>query len=137
MKYAFIQNGVVVDCVQVHPSTIFRPEYSAQFVPGPDSLQVGWLFDGELFSPPPDPVPTVPVSVTMRQARLALLAAGLLDTADAVIAGIPGDVGRAARIEWEYAQEVRRDNALLQQVQALAGFSDQDVDSLFLSAAAL
>lgn len=136
MHVHLVEKDTVVNTVEVSSVAVAQHLFPDRVCVEAKAGSVGWRFDGETFTAPSAQVP-IPQSVTMRQARLALLAAGLLDTAEAVIAGIPGDVGRAARIEWEYAQEVRRDNALLQQVQALAGFSDQDVDSLFLSAAAL
>lgn len=81
--------------------------------------------------------PATPVFVqsviTMRQARLALLAAGLLDTVDAGIASLP----RAAQIEWEYAAEVRRDNALIGSMATALGLTSQDLDSLFSAGAVL
>lgn len=43
-----------------------------------------------------------------RQARLALLGAGLLAQVNTAVANMVGAEGDAARIEWEYAQEVRR-----------------------------
>lgn len=76
------------------------------------------------------PPPTVPQVVTIRQARLALLAADLLDDIDAAVAAS----GRAAQIEWEYATEVRRDHPLIAAMQAAKGLSDADVDQLFLTA---
>ena len=45
----------------------------------------------------------------MRQARLALLQAGLLDQVETALASIPDEVQRkAAQIEWEYATTVDR-----------------------------
>lgn len=79
----------------------------------------------------------VPQSVTPRQARLALLQAGLLDAVESAIATMEGDAGRAARIEWEFSQEIRRDNAMLQSVQAAIGMTDEQADDLFILAAAL
>lgn len=81
---------------------------------------------------------SIPQSVTMRQARLALLGAGHLAGVDAAIAAITDDMQRqAAQIEWEYAQTVDR-NAPFTQTLALAlGLSDADLDALFTAAAAL
>jgi hypothetical protein len=73
-------------------------------------------------------------SVTMRQARLALLQRGLLSEVEALIAGLADD---AARIEWEYATEVWRDNPLFIQAAGALGLSEQQIDQLFLAAAAL
>ena len=81
-----------------------------------------------------DPTPKV---ISMRQARLALLHAGLLAGAVAAIAAMPDVAGDAARIEWEYAQEVRRDSPLLPGMMASLGLTDAQVDDLFMTAAAL
>ena len=75
----------------------------------------------------------VPQQVTMRQARLALLGAGLLDDVEMVIAA----AGREAQLEWEYAAVVDRSNhavAIVQQQQAL---TDTYIDDLFREAAKL
>ena len=88
----------------------------------------------------PDYVPVVvavPQAVTMRQARLALLAANMLTTVNTAIAAMPGAEGEAARIEWEYAQEVRRDSALVQSLIPALGMNDAALDALFTAAAAL
>jgi hypothetical protein len=86
------------------------------------------------YAPPP---PDVPQAVSMRQARLALLGANLLPQVNAAIAGMPGEEGEAARIEWEYAQEVRRDSSLVKALALAMGMSDADLDSLFKSAAGI
>lgn len=78
--------------------------------------------------------PAAPAVVSMRQARLALLAAGMLQPVNDAIAALPGADGDAARIEWEYATEVRRDSQI---VQRLASALALDVDALFAAAAAL
>lgn len=82
--------------------------------------------------------PTViPESVTMRQARLAMLGAGVLSAANDAIAAMPGVQGDAARIEWEYAQEVRRDAALVAGMATALGLSEAQLDGLFVAAAGL
>lgn len=80
---------------------------------------------------------TVPQAVTMRQARLALLAAGKLTTANAAITAMPGTEGDAARIEWEYAHEVRRDAALVAGMASVLGLTSEQLDELFIAAAAI
>lgn len=71
----------------------------------------------------------IPTVVSMRQARLALLGAGLLDDIEAVIA----QQSAAAQIEWEYAQTVERTHPLVQSL----GLSEAQLDELFLQAASL
>lgn len=80
----------------------------------------------------------VPQQVTMRQARLALLRAGLLDNVDAAIAAIPDPVQRkVAQIEWEYATVVERNSPLIQQLTPALGMTEAQMDELFAAAARL
>lgn len=79
----------------------------------------------------------VPQSVTMRQARLALLGAGLLDDVEAAIAALPSPQKEAARIEWEYSQEVQRHNGFVSVLAPALGMTDEQTDALFVAAAAL
>ena len=83
------------------------------------------------------PVVPVPKIVTMRQARLALLAAGLLAGVNAAVAAMPGAEGDAARIEWEFAATVDRDSPLVQGLTAALGLSEAQLDGLFTAGAAL
>lgn len=76
----------------------------------------------------------IPVAVTMRQARLALLAAGHLATANAAIAAMPGVDGDAARIEWEYASTVKRTSQLVSGIAAILGLTSEQLDELFIAA---
>jgi hypothetical protein len=75
-----------------------------------------------------------PVSVTMRQARLALLEAGLLDNVQNLVAGMQGVEGAAARIEWEYSSTMVRSQPLVASLAAALKLKSADVDALFLSA---
>lgn len=83
------------------------------------------------------PVAPVPEVVTMRQARLALLGAGLLAQVNTAVANMPGAEGDAARIEWEYAQEVRRDAPLVAALSAAFGWTSAQLDDLFTEGAKL
>lgn len=86
---------------------------------------------------PPAPPVGVPSVVTMRQARLALLGAGLLAQVDAAIDALPSPQKEAARIEWEYSQEVHRDRPFVALLGAAMGLSEQQLDDLFTVAATL
>jgi hypothetical protein len=81
------------------------------------------------------PKPVVPHTVTMRQARLALLAVGLLDDVEDAIEAIPDlKTRRAAQIDWEYATDVRRDSPLIAQLGPNLGLTDAQIDELFIAA---
>ena len=83
------------------------------------------------------PVVPAPAAVTMRQARLALLGAGLLVSVDAAINGLPSPQKEAARIEWEYSQEVQRHNGFVSVLAPMLGLTDAQIDALFVGAAKL
>lgn len=86
------------------------------------------------YVPPPIGVPD---AVTMRQARLALLGAGVLSTVQAAIAALPSPQKEAAEIEWEYAQEVQRNHGLVPAMAQALGMTESQIDDLFIAAAAL
>ena len=123
MKHALIENGRVTNLILGS---------SPLYVPVTDDVAIGDEFDGENFSRPA-PAATVPSVVTMRQARLALHNAGLLQAVNDTVAA----AGGVAAIEWEYAQEVRRDWPTLLALQGAIGLSDAQIDALFVAAAAL
>jgi hypothetical protein len=77
--------------------------------------------------------PPVPHRVTRRQARLALLNAGLLDAVEAAIANAPP----AVRITYEDATEWWRDDPLIASLSASLGLTTEQVDDLFLQASRL
>ena len=79
------------------------------------------------------PAPQVPQSITMRQARLALLGAGLLDDVEAAVAQAP----RAVQIEYEYSSELHKDWPTLVMLAAALGMTDEQVDQLFITASQL
>jgi hypothetical protein len=97
-----------------------------------------WLAAGNTPEPAPvEPPPGVPQIVTMRQARLALLGAGLLGNVTTAINALPEPDKSVATIEWEYSQEVHRDRALIQVLGPMLGLDDAQMDALFVAAAAL
>lgn len=76
-------------------------------------------------------------TVSMRQARLALLASGILSQIEAAIAALPEPDKSAVTIEWEYAQEVKRSHAWVIALGTQLGLTDQQLDDLFTLAASL
>jgi hypothetical protein len=78
-----------------------------------------------------------PKEVTMRQARLALLQAGLLDKVTAAIAGMPSPQKQAAEIEWEYSNSLKRAQPLVTQLGTALGMDTSQLDALFLTASTL
>jgi hypothetical protein len=80
----------------------------------------------------------IPAEVSMRQARMALEAVGMLESVEEAMDALPpGPQKRLARIEWEYATSLRRDHPLVAQLQAALALTDEQVDELFVAAGGL
>jgi hypothetical protein len=137
MMHALIENGKVANVGVVYEG--FQPDPQVTLVPVPQGsgVAVGWLFDGQTFSPPPPYVAPVPETVSPRQARLALLGIGMLDEVEQALAAIPGAEGAAARIDWEYATEVQRKSPLIAALGPALGLTAEQIDDLFRSAVTL
>jgi hypothetical protein len=86
---------------------------------------------------PDAPSVEVPQKVTMRQARLALLTAGLLDDVESAIDALPEPPRKAARIEWEFSSEVYRDRDFVLMLGQVLGLDSEEMDDLFITAATL
>ena len=129
-KYAVVDNGVVTNIV-IAESQMFSNWVLA------NGCSIGDKWDGTSFIPAdPEPV-NVPKSVTMRQARLALLQAGKLGTVNSAIASMEGVQGEAARIEWDYSNEVQRAQPLVAALGGVLGMTSEQLDQLFITAATL
>ena len=91
-----------------------------------------WLGSGNTPDPYVAPVPPA-VSVTPRQARLALNAAGLLPQVEAAVAA----ADKATQITWEFASTISRDDPLINTLASALGLSTAQIDALFAMAATL
>lgn len=98
-----------------------------------DCYAPGETLPGNLFGATADG-PNIPHEVTMRQARLALLGAGLLAGVTAAIEALPEPQRTAAKIEWEYSTTVQRHRGLVQQLGAVLGMLPEQLDALFIAA---
>lgn len=76
---------------------------------------------------------TIPTVVSMRQARLYLNGAGLL----AAVTSQANAMGGEAQIVWEYSQEVQRSNPLIASMSAALGWTEDQLDQMFIDASKL
>jgi hypothetical protein len=74
--------------------------------------------------------PPVPEKVSPRQARLALLASGKLDAANAAVAASDA----ATKIAWEFSTEIVRNDPGVIALGHAIGLSDAEIDALFIAA---
>jgi hypothetical protein len=131
MRAHIITGGIVANTIEVE---------SLDFLPGliaATAGSIGDLYANGVFSKPPAPPPVVPQTVTMRQARLALLQSGKLAAVATAIAAMASPQKEAAQIEWEYSQTVERQRPFVLLLGADLGLSDVQLDALFIVAAAL
>lgn len=115
------------DLVEV-PDETYRALLGKQIEVGPDGQP-------REFVPPPTVV--VPASVTMRQARLALLAAEKLGMVDVAITSLPSPQREAAQIDWEFAATVDRASPTTMLLAQALSMTDDELDQLFMLAASL
>jgi hypothetical protein len=88
---------------------------------------LAWLEEGN--TPEPADIPPVIIpTLTMRQARLALLDAGLLDEVEAAIT-TPEN-----RIWWDYSTTVERSHPLVNAVLTALGKTETEIDNMFIEA---
>lgn len=79
----------------------------------------------------------IPQAVTMRQARIALHAAGALAGVQAAITAMEEPARTVAQITWDHSTEVQRNNGLVSQLASALGLTESQVDDLFIAAAQL
>lgn len=113
------------------PSRVFAGSQTIFYVFADAAAFTTALAGADLNPVPPTPVPS---SVTMRQARLALLGAGKLVAVDMAINGLPEPQQSAARIEWDFSNEVQRHNGLIPLMAPALGLTAAQIDALFITA---
>lgn len=87
--------------------------------------------------PPPLEPATIPATVSMRQARLALFQQGILANVQAAIDSLSDPAKTITQISWDYATEVRRDDDLVVQLSGALGLDSAALDALFTLASGL
>ena len=122
--------GVTIAAEPLPPADYSEDTYTAEVIDPAPYVVYTRRSDAEISVIIKSRIPTV---VTMRQARLALLASGLLPTVNAAVAG--GD--EATKITWEFSSEVQRSNPLITTLAAALALTDSQLDDLFTLAATL
>ena len=105
-RYATITDGTVTG-INVTTATP-APEWT----PAPDEAQIGWLYDGETFSPPPAPEPQPRPLSRLEFEGLVQQAAGLSDTQ--FLAALDDANLRLMWHRLNIASQVERDHELTQ-----------------------
>lgn len=144
-KYAIVRDGVVISSVVWDgDAAMWQPPIGHTAIPVTSDLPVGvgWhVSDDGTMTPPtvmePPVEASVPRLVTMRQARLALLAINRLGDVPYAIDTLTGNEREMARVEWEYSAVVERHSPAALLVASALGIDDKALDDLFIAAAKL
>lgn len=75
--------------------------------------------------------------ISPRQARLALLNAGLLSQVSTAIASLESPAKEIAEVEWEYATSIERGSEWINQLGTALGLDSAGIDELFKQAVEL
>lgn len=131
MRYALKRSGGEVVAYSTTPivadedADVFRSGRTVWADPRPS--------DGGVVETGPD----VPAVVTMRQARRALHAAGLLTSVETAIDALEEPLKTAARIDWDHSQEVQRTATFVSVLAPALNLSEAQLDALFIAASAI
>ena len=77
------------------------------------------------------------MKLTARQARLALMSIGKLDSVQTAINSLPSPQKEQVLTEWEYATEILRGHPFVLNLAVALGLSEADIDKLFIDGAKL
>lgn len=84
------------------------------------------------------PVIAIIPDVTPRQIRQALIMSGIsLSAIDAALGTLPEPTKSMAMVEWEYSTAFQRNRPLVAAVQAMLGWTSDQVDALWVLASSL
>jgi hypothetical protein len=130
MRYAVISGGKVSNVVTSNQK--LEDNWVAS-----DTAQIGDTWDGKAFTTT-QVAPKVPDRVTRRQAKEALIRAGLIEKVQGVIDATKDPLERAiAQNWWDEAPDFERAHPLLNQLASAMGLSADQLDTLFTQAASL
>ncbi|MFY3079812.1 hypothetical protein ACOTF2_07165 [Achromobacter xylosoxidans] len=139
MRAHVVEAGSVVNTIEV--DDLSHPVGDGQLLVPGDQGGIGWRFADGVLSPPDSPgeptspVAGVPVEVDAAQAYAALMQMGLFE-AVSNWANSPG-TDPLHKIAFEKARNFRRDSPALEAGRVALGWSDAQLDQLFIAAAAI
>jgi len=141
-KHAILDNNIVVEVSDINDAEYEVLIKTHQLLIDVQDFaitpQVGWILDGNKLVPPSSEQTPIPVSVTSRQIRLALLYSGIsLSVIDAAINSMPEPTKSVARVTWDYSTLVFRNNPMIATMQPALGLTKEQIDQLFILASTL
>lgn len=100
-------------------------------------INPNYVWDGITLNAPvvitPEPFIYIPQSVSMRQARLQLAKLGTYN----IVNNAVNMMDEVAKIQWEYATSVERNNPITAAIIQLLGWTEEQTDQYFIDASTL
>lgn len=148
MKYAYfnLADGLVLQWIDTDALNCILPpadllhicseaDWALQELPGRFMVSGGALVPYTEPAQPPAPGPSVPSSVSRFQARAALYAAGHFEAVESFMS--QPETPMLMRLAWQDAQTFDRSSATVAALASALELSAEDVDGLFVAAAAI
>lgn len=80
----------------------------------------------------------VPFEITARQVRMQLIVMGVdLQMIENALEQLPEPQKALAKVNWEYAGTFERNNGMMQEMAVQLGFTDEQIDQIFIEGAKL
>lgn len=136
----FDQHGWYTSADNGREAAADPPIYSETATPGEDRANwtgKRWVVVPYVAPVPVEPSVAVPDIITPRQGMLILARHGILPVVQAMLDAMEGLEAIEARIDFERANEWRRDWPLLNAMATAAGISQEQIDQLFIEASVL
>jgi len=133
---AIDKNNVIKALIEWDGTAAYTPPAGTTLVVCDVPAGVDWVWDGTKATDPnaPPPLPPEPVTVvTARQARLALIQAGLYDQ---VVTAVNA-ADQTTQVWWQYSPFIERQNPILLAMATQLSLSPTQVDTLFQTASTL
>jgi len=126
-KTVISDDGLVINVVNVAEGSNWTPPVGTF---GPDGGQLGQRWNGSAYVRG-----EVPQEVSPYQARVALRRAGRLADVEALMQDAGTD--EEAKLAWKHAVTIRRKSPFIANLGAALGFTEQQIDNLFILASTI
>ncbi len=134
MRKAIIDAGVVTNVIEISDVLDHQPDW-VRDLPDPGDAGPGWTWDGETFTPPPEPDPAMTLAAERAGMTCSCLQ-GRLVLGEATCTAIDAMAADTAT-PWAMRQTIlnaiewRRTSQAMTELGYLLGFTDVQMDDLF------
>lgn len=130
MRAHIIDDGIISNTIEVDSLDFMTGLVAAVAGEG-----IGWIYDGQTFTPPPAPAPAVPQSVSRAQGKVALINAGLWPSVLAYVNAIADPTDKAlAEVAINDTSTWDRASPTLNAMAYGLGMNDAQLDALLTAA---